>query len=139
MPTKVLVCDDEFVLRTLIKAALEPRGFAIVEAADGDEAIELVRLERPDVVVLDLMMPGRSGLDVLTELRSDAELSSTRVLMLSARTQLADREAAASAGADRFLAKPFSPLELASVIDELVESPVSTRADAAPPTGRSSA
>lgn len=120
--TKVLVCDDELVLRTLIKAALEPQGFEIVEAADGDEAVDLARLERPDLIVLDLMMPGRSGLEVLSEVRDDPHLAHTRVLMLSARTQSADREAATAAGADRFLAKPFSPFELASVIDELLQS-----------------
>ena len=69
-----------------------------------------------------MMMPGRSGLDVLAELRRDPVLVTTPVLMLSARTQAGDREAAARAGADRFLAKPFSPSELASIVDELLES-----------------
>lgn len=68
-----------------------------------------------------MMMPGRSGLDVLAELRRDPELATTPVLMLSARTQAADREAAARAGADRFLTKPFSPLELSAIVGELLE------------------
>ena len=69
-----------------------------------------------------MMMPDRSGLDVLAELRRDPDLATTPVLMLSARTQTGDREAAAHAGADRFLAKPFSPSELDSIVDELLGS-----------------
>lgn len=123
MPQTLLVCDDELVLRSLIRAALEPEGFAVVEASDGDEALDLARRERPDLVVLDLMMPGRSGLEVLAELRRDPELAATPVLMLSARTQTADREAAAAAGADRFLSKPFSPRELTVVVTEMLGEP----------------
>ena len=121
IPVKLLVCDDERVLRVLIRAALEPRGYSIVEAENGVESVDRARRERPDLIVLDMMMPGRSGLDVLAELRRDPHLVTTPVLMLSARTQAGDRAAAARAGADRFLAKPFSPSELASIVDELLE------------------
>ena len=116
----VLVCDDEEVLRVLIRATLDGGVYTVVEATNGEEALEQARRVRPDVILLDMMMPGRSGLDVLTEIRSDPELGETPVLMLTARTQVNDREAAARAGADRFLAKPFSPLELLGVVDELV-------------------
>jgi CheY-like chemotaxis protein len=120
MRPKVLVCDDEEVLRSLIRATLEG-AYEIIDTTSGVDSLERARAERPDVIVLDMMMPGKSGLDVLTELREDPELVHTPVLMLSARTQLADREAAATAGADRFLAKPFSPLHLASIVAELAK------------------
>lgn len=116
----MLLCDDEDVLRALIRAALGGE-YELVEARDGDEALERARADRPDLIILDMMMPGRSGLDVLPELRADAELGPTPVVMLTARTQAADREAAAAAGADRFLAKPFSPLELSRLVAELLD------------------
>jgi len=116
----LLVCDDENVLRELIRASLAGR-YALVEASDGDEALSLARERRPDLILLDMMMPGRSGLDVLAELRGDPALAEIPVIMLTARTQAADRETAARAGADRFLAKPFSPLELVFVVEELLD------------------
>lgn len=121
MPAKILVCDDEPVLRALIRATLAPHGYEVVEAEDGHDSVARARLERPDLIVIDMMMPGRSGLDVIAELRSDADLARVPVIVLSARTQVADREAVAAAGADRFLAKPFSPSELARLVAELVE------------------
>jgi CheY-like chemotaxis protein len=121
MPTTVLLCDDEDVLRQLVRATLSNGQYSIVEAADGDESLELARTHRPDLIVLDMMMPGRSGLEVLRELRADAELARTPVIMLTARAREADREEAVAAGADRYLAKPFSPLELISVVEDLLE------------------
>lgn len=123
IPAKVLVCDDEHVLRELIRAALSPSGYTIIEAENGTESVEQAHLERPDLIILDVMMPGLSGLDVLAELRRDAGLATTPVLVLSARTQVGDREAVAKAGADRFLGKPFSPTELVSIVAEMLESP----------------
>src|SRR5256885_14470655 len=87
----VLVCDDEQVLRALVRATLGTSPCELVEARDGDEALEQARRHRPDLILLDTMMPGRSGIDVLAELRADPELCGTPVIMLSARTQLGDR------------------------------------------------
>lgn len=115
----VLICDDEDVLRDLIRATLDER-YALVEARDGDEALRCARDRRPDLILLDMMMPGRSGLDVLREIRSDPALAEVPVIMLTARTQAADREAAEQAGADRFLPKPFSPAQLISVVEEIL-------------------
>jgi CheY-like chemotaxis protein len=117
----VLLCDDEDVLRSLVRATLESENCSIVEADDGDVSILLARQLVPDVIVLDMMMPGRSGLDVLSELRRDATLSHIPVIMLTARARPADQEAALAAGADRYLAKPFSPLELIGLVEELLE------------------
>lgn len=115
----VLVCDNEAMLRELVRETLEPEGFAVLEAADGEEALAVARQARPDVVLLDLMMPKRSGLDVLRELRRDPELAGTCVVVVTARAQAADREAVAAAGADCFLAKPFSPLALIALVEEV--------------------
>jgi two-component system phosphate regulon response regulator PhoB len=118
----LLVCDDEEVLRDLVRATFEGEGFNVVEAQDGSEALEQARRRHPDLMVIDMMMPGASGLQTLRELRRDPELSSTPVIMLTARTQIADRTAAVEAGADYYLAKPFSPLRLAELAGELLEN-----------------
>lgn len=119
MTATVLICDDEDVMRALLRAALQGGEYSVAEASDGDESLELIRTLRPDVVILDMMMPGRSGLEVLSEVRSDPELAGTAVIMLTARVQSSDREAAARAGADRYLAKPFHLSELLAAVSEL--------------------
>ncbi len=123
MAPRILVCDNEDVLRALVRASLAGNGYDLVEARNGDEALEAARHTRPNIVVLDMMMPGRSGLDVLAELRADPRLTNTRVVMLTARTRAADREAAAEAGADRFLTKPFSPLQLRTLVEDMLAHP----------------
>ena len=120
MESTILVCDNEEILRGLVRASLDGNGYTLVEARDGDEAVEQARLVRPDLILLDMMMPGRSGLEVLAELRRDPELRGIPVVMLTARAQVTDRDAAHLAGAGRFLAKPFSPLELDGVVKELL-------------------
>lgn len=120
MRPKVLICDNENALRALVRGALAPSDYEIVEARDGDESVELARACEPDLIVLDMMMPGRSGLEVLSELRAESRFAETPVIMLTARAQATDREAAEGAGASLFLPKPFSPLELASVVEELL-------------------
>lgn len=117
---RILLCDDEEVLRSLIRATFDDGRYSIAEAEDGDQSLELARSVRPDLVVLDMMMPGRSGLEVLHELRADPALAQTPVVMLTARARPADRDAATAAGADRYLAKPFSPLELITVVEDLL-------------------
>jgi CheY-like chemotaxis protein len=121
MESTVLVCDNEEILRDLVRASLAGNGYRVVEARDGDESLEAARRLHPDLILLDMMMPGRTGIEVLGELRRDPELRAIPVIMLTARAQAGDREAAERAGADRFLAKPFSPLELATVVQELLD------------------
>ena len=121
MPPKVLVCDNEAALRALVRGALELDDYEIVEAHDGDQSVELARACDPDLIVLDMMMPGRTGLEVLAELRAEDRFAETPVIMLTARAQAQDRLAAVDAGVSRFLPKPFSPLELASVVEELLD------------------
>jgi len=94
--------------------------YSFVEASDASEALEAARSARPDLVLLDVMMPGASGLTVVESLRSDPALRETPVVVVSAFAQEADRVAAADAGADSFLAKPFDPDELVSIVEQLL-------------------
>ena len=116
----VLVCDDRPALRELVRAALAEADYEVIEASNGAESIRLARELRPDVVILDLVLPDRSGLDVLAELRRDPDLSRTRVILCTAHTLLFGSDNGNGLGADRYLPKPFSPRELAAIVDELV-------------------
>jgi len=120
MAATILICDDEEVLRELVRASLAERPLHVLEASTGDEALELARSRRPDLIVIDMMMPGRSGLDVIREARTDPGLAETPVILLTARAQAADRDAADAVGVDRFVAKPFSPQTLLEAVDELL-------------------
>ena len=113
----VLVCDNESVMRALVRATLEA-DFEILEARDGDEALAAIARHAPDLLLLDMMMPGRTGLEVVAELRAAGE--TLPVVMVTARAQASDRVRAVDAGADRFLPKPFSPAELAALVAELL-------------------
>jgi two-component system alkaline phosphatase synthesis response regulator PhoP len=108
---KILVVDDEPPLRELVIVTLGD-AYACDEAADGDAALEQLRTQRYDVVMLDVMMPGRSGIDVLREMRSDDDLREIPVVVMSAWQSTQDIDAALAAGADGFLPKPFLLEEL---------------------------
>jgi putative two-component system response regulator len=113
----ILICDDDPSLRELVRAVLGPR-YRFVEAADGAEALSLAREDRPDLIVLDVMLPGRSGIEVLEELRTDVDLTMIPVVVITAWSH-AELEAQV-AGADRFVSKPFDPDELSSAVEELL-------------------
>jgi DNA-binding response OmpR family regulator len=114
----ILICEDDTNLRTLVRLALGD-GYRYYEAPDGPSGLELARRIHPDVIVLDLMLPGRSGLDVLAALRADDELAKTPVIVMSAWSH--SNEAAVQAGADRFVPKPFDPDELRDAVLALLE------------------
>jgi DNA-binding response OmpR family regulator len=105
----VLVVDDEPEIVRLVRDYLERAGFAVATAADGDEALRAAHRQRPDIVVLDLGLPGVDGLDVARELRRSGDVP---IIMLTARTEEADRVAGLELGADDYVPKPFSPREL---------------------------
>jgi CheY-like chemotaxis protein len=113
----ILVCDDDPSLRELVRAVLGAR-YRFVEAADGTEALAIARELRPDLIVLDVMLPGLSGIEVLEALRTDAELRDTRVVVITAWSH-AELEAQV-AGADRFVSKPFDPDDLSTAVEELL-------------------
>jgi DNA-binding response OmpR family regulator len=108
----VLVVDDDPLVRNLLRAVLEMGDFELYEATDGSEAMTLAQKHRPEVVVLDVMMPGLNGYDVCRQLRADPSFDGMRIVMLTARTSPRDREEGLRAGADAFFTKPFSPLDL---------------------------
>ena len=113
----VLICDDEPSLRELIRVSLVgPYRFA--EADDGEEALELARRLRPDVMILDMMMPRLSGLEVLAELRQDEALSDTFVIVLTA--QPGTLEEALREGADLVMVKPFEPEQITAAVEEVL-------------------
>jgi DNA-binding response OmpR family regulator len=115
----VLICDDEPSLRELIRVSLEGP-YSIVEATDGEMSLEIARTLRPDVVILDMMMPRRSGLEVLSEIRSDEDLAGVSVIVLTA--QPASREEALREGADVVMVKPFEPAEISAAVEEVLAS-----------------
>lgn len=116
---KILVADDEDILRILIADTLED-DFEIEEAEDGKEALEKIRENDYDLIILDYMMPYLTGLEVLEQVRKEG--NDTRVLMLTAKAQDADREQAIQKGADFFMSKPFSPMDLLGLVEKILVS-----------------
>ncbi len=113
----VLICDDEPSLRELVRISLDgPYSFA--EADDGEKSLEIARRLRPDVVILDMMMPRLSGLEVLSEIRGDGELSETAVIVLTAQPSTKDE--ALRCGADIVMVKPFEPEEITAAVEEVL-------------------
>ena len=116
---RVLVVDDEPDVLLLCRLNLQQRGHELLEAADGSTALELARDRHPDVIVLDLMLPGISGYDVLEALQRDEETTDIPVLVLTAKSLRADRERSHGLGASAFMTKPFLPNDLCEMVDSL--------------------
>jgi CheY-like chemotaxis protein len=114
----VLICDDEPPLRELIRVSLDGR-FSFAEAHDGVECLDVARRLKPDLVILDMMMPRLNGLDVLSEIRADPQLAETPVIVLTA--QPASVEEAIREGASRVMLKPFTPDEISDAVEEVLE------------------
>jgi DNA-binding response OmpR family regulator len=118
--TTVLVVDDEAPIRLLCRVNLEAEGMIVLEAADGDRGLELARAELPDVVLLDVMMPGRSGWEVAEELLADETTSGIPIIFLTARAEIRDRAKGIDLGGVDYVTKPFNPVELAPLVQDLV-------------------
>ena len=116
----ILLADDEVNLRILVRTTLDGAEYCILEAADGTTALELACKERPDLLVLDWMMPGINGLDVALALRQDPMTAHIPIIMLTAKGQDADKERGRSLGTSAYLVKPFSPLELLRKVQEIL-------------------
>ncbi|MGH2352503.1 MAG: response regulator transcription factor [Chloroflexota bacterium] len=113
----VLVADDVPDVRELIAFTLTPGSYTVLEAKDGDTAWALIQHHRPEVVVLDVLMPGRDGIELTQAIRNDPALASTYVILLSAAVQPAQVEAGLAAGADRYMTKPFSLVEFLAAVE----------------------
>lgn len=118
---KILVVDDEPSLRFLVASSLEDEGYHILEAADGLEAHALVQQDQPDLIILDVMMPGLTGYELCSLLKRNPNTSNILIIMLTAKGQEQDRIQSQQAGADYYLRKPFSPLELIDVVESLLQ------------------
>lgn len=116
----VLLIEDEPNIIEAIRFLLTREGWKVEAHSNGSDAVEVVCRARPDLVILDMMLPGKSGMDILRELRAIAELASLPVLMLTARGQSRDRDMAEKAGVSRFMTKPFSNTEVLTAVRDLV-------------------
>ncbi len=120
---RVLIVEDQSDIRKLIRMTLEFEDYEIHEAADGAFGLSMVQAVRPDLVLLDVMMPGElDGLQVCQRIKADPALQHVKVVLLTARGQARDREAGTAAQADEYLVKPFSPLQLIETIERLMTS-----------------
>ena len=118
--TTVLVVDDEAPIRLLCRVNLEAEGMTVLEAADGEQGLELARAQLPDVILLDVMMPGRSGWEVAEELLADEMTSGIPIIFLTARAEIRDRAKGIDLGGVDYVTKPFNPVELAPLVEDLV-------------------
>jgi two-component system, OmpR family, alkaline phosphatase synthesis response regulator PhoP len=127
-PEKILVVDDEEHIIELVELYLSKEGYQVVKATDGDEAVEKFADEKPDLLVLDIMLPGRDGLDVLRQVRKTSQVP---VIMLTARESEVDKVVGLELGADDYLTKPFSPRELVARVKAVLRRSKPTAAEAA--------
>ena len=118
---RILIVEDQTDIRKLIRMTLEFESYEIHEASDGAFGLRMASAVRPDLVLLDVMMPGEmDGLQVCQAIKSNPALASMKVVLLTARGQASDREAGKQAGADEYLVKPFSPLQLMETVERLM-------------------
>ncbi|CCW34262.1 response regulator with CheY-like receiver domain and winged-helix DNA-binding domain [Chthonomonas calidirosea] len=122
MPKKILAVDDERAIVRLVQINLERQGYQVVTAYDGKEALEKVASEKPDLVVLDVMMPYMDGFEVLQQLRKNPETRDLPVIMLTAKAQDTDVFRGYTSGVDLYLTKPFNPMELVSFVKRIFSS-----------------
>ena len=116
----MLTVDDDQFVRALLVATLSLRNYRLVEASNGDEALEVARRERPSVVLLDVLMPGPDGFEVCRRIKEDPELKGTAVVLVTSRADEVSQSRARQSGADDYVVKPFSPFKLLEVVDGLI-------------------
>lgn len=120
--TRILVADDEPHIRKLVSFTLGNRGYEVIEAVDGGEAVEIAIREVPDLILLDVMMPVMTGYDVLDRLRAEPATADVPVIMLSAKSQRTEVEEGLSRGANEYICKPFTPKDLVSRVAEMLDA-----------------
>lgn len=119
--TKVLVIDDKAPIRLLCRVNLEAEGMTVIEAGDGPSGVDRARLEDPDVILLDVMLPGLDGWRVAEELLDDERTASIPIIFLTAKAELRDRARGLDIGGIDYITKPFNPTELAPLVERLLE------------------
>lgn len=120
----ILVADDQPSMRLLVSATLASTDYAVIQAADGNEAWTMIQEHHPDMALLDVQMPGRSGLELAAAIRNHPDLSRMHVVLLTAGLQTSEVDAGLAAGANAYLTKPFSPLRLREEVGRLLASEV---------------
>jgi DNA-binding response OmpR family regulator len=120
---KILIVDDKPEIRELVSVTLEIGPYQILTAENGDQALHMAQTQKPDVMLLDIQMPGGTldGLDVCRILKSAEETKGIHIIMLTAKGQSADKQAGSEVGADDYLVKPFSPLQLMNSVEAVLE------------------
>jgi len=118
---KILIVDDQKEVRELVEVTLRVGDYQVLPAKSGKEAIDIAKSEKPDLIIMDIMMPGgMDGLEATRALRKDPETKNCRIIMLTAKGQEADKKKGVDAGADDYFTKPFSPLELIKKVEEIL-------------------
>ncbi len=120
MSQRVLIVDDEPNIVLSVEFLMKREGFDVLVARDGEEALERIRADLPDLVVLDVMMPKLNGLEVCEQVRADPKVAATRILMLTAKGREAEMKKGLALGADAYMAKPFSTRELVDQVKSLL-------------------
>jgi len=119
---KILIVDDQPEVRELVEITLRSENFQIIQAQDGENAINIARKEKPDLIIMDIMMPGKiDGIEATRILKNDHETKEIIIIILTAKGQMSDLEKGYKAGADDYFIKPFSPLDLIKKVDEILE------------------
>ena len=126
MTQRILVVDDDKQIVRLVQSYLEKTGYTVLTAFDGEDAMRVIRRERPDLIVLDLMLPKRDGYEITKWLRADQALSATPILMLTARVEDGDRILGLELGADDYLTKPFNPREVVARVRAILRRATTT-------------
>ena len=119
---KILIADDEAYVRLLVRSILG-RDYIVLEASDGEEAVYAARTQRPDLILMDIMMPKLDGVGACNIIKSEATTAEIPIIMVSARGDKLDQEYAEDMGADRYITKPFSAQELLDTVNSLLTSP----------------
>ena len=120
MPQRILVVDDDKSILKVLRGYLEQAGYQVLVASDGEAALHTLRRERPDLMVLDVMMPGRDGWDVTRTVRADTSLAATPIIMLTARIEDTDKIVGLELGADDYITKPFNAREVVARVNALL-------------------
>src|SRR5512139_841590 len=122
MPSqKILIADDNENIRDALTYLLEDEGYELVLAVDGPDTIRKVRDLKPDILFLDIMMPEINGYDVCRTIKNDPDMKGTYVIMLTAKGQVAEQERGREVGADEYIVKPFSPMEILAKVKQILE------------------